>query len=87
MRQSRKELWVVLSSHCSSKKADRMAREAMDICLRVLKKSNKVGSTATKSGTVQCILIISHVTFRDSRVHIFSNNLSRISCILTVFYS
>ena len=27
--------------HCSSKKFERMAREAMEICLRVLKKSNK----------------------------------------------
>ena len=29
--------WV----HCSSKKFERMAREAMDVCLRVLKQSNK----------------------------------------------
>ena len=27
--------------HCSSKKFDRMAREAVDICLRMLKGSNK----------------------------------------------
>ena len=27
--------------HCSSKKFDRMAREAVDICLRMLKESNK----------------------------------------------
>ena len=40
----------------------------------------KVGSTATLSGTVY--LIISHITFRDRRVHFFSDNLSRNSCIL-----
>ena len=28
------------------------------------------------------VLIISHITFRDCRVHIFSDNLSRNSCIL-----
>ena len=36
-RQSRKVLWVVLSS---SKKFERMAQEAVDVCLRVLKESN-----------------------------------------------
>ena len=34
------------------KEFERMAREGMDICLRVLKKASKVGSTATMSGTV-----------------------------------
>ena len=27
------------------------------------------------------VLIISHITFRDCRVHMFSDNLSRNSCI------
>ena len=27
------------------------------------------------------VLIISHITFRDSRMHIFSHNLSRNSCL------
>ena len=46
-----------------------LARKAMEMCLRVLKESNKVGSTATvvRNST----LIISHITFRDCRVHIF----------------
>ena len=35
--------WV----HCSSKNFEILAREVMDICLGVLKESNKVGSTAT----------------------------------------
>ena len=30
------------------------------------------------------VLIISHITFRDCRVHIFSDNLSRKSCINSV---
>ena len=32
---------IVGGFHCSSKKFERMAREAMDICLRVLKESSK----------------------------------------------
>ena len=39
--------WVL----CSSKKFVRMTVEAIDICLHVLKESNKVGSKATVSGT------------------------------------
>ena len=56
-----------------------MAREAIDVCLRVLKKSNKSrfdGYSVKKSA-----LIMSHITFRDCRVHSFSDNLSRNSCI------
>ena len=37
-----------------SKKFERMAREVMDMCLRLLKESNKVGSIATMSGTAYC---------------------------------
>ena len=40
-RQSRKVLWEVLSELGSSKKFERMAREATDICFLVLKESNK----------------------------------------------
>ena len=50
-QQSRKYrgwFWV----NWSSKKIERMTREAIDACLRVLKESKKVGSTATVSGTV-----------------------------------
>ena len=39
--------------HCSSKKFERITREATDVCLRVQKKATKVASsTATVSGTV-----------------------------------
>ena len=68
--------WV----HFCSKKFERMALEAMDVCLRVLKESNK--SRFDGYSVRNCVLIISHVTFRDYRVHIFSDNLSRNSCIL-----
>ena len=47
----------------------------MDVCLRVLEESNK-GGFDTYS-----VRNISHLTFRDCRVHFFSDNLSRNSCI------
>ena len=52
----------------------------MDICLRVLKESNK--SRFDSYSVRNSILIISHITFRDCRGHIFFDNLSRNSCIL-----
>ena len=56
-----------------------MAQEATDVCLRVLKESNK--SRFDGYCVRNSVLIISHVTFRDCRVHIFSDNLSRNSCM------
>ena len=56
-----------------------MAGEAVDICLRVLKESNK--SRFDSYSVRNSVLIISHITFRDCRVHMFSANLSRNSCI------
>ena len=56
-----------------------MAREAMDVCFRVLKESNK--SRFYSYSVRKSALIISHITFRDCRVHSFSDNLSRNSCI------
>ena len=44
-----------------------------------LRKATKLGSTATALGN--SVLIISHITFRSCRVKIFSDNLSRNSCI------
>ena len=78
-RQSRKVLWVILRSLFFKESQDRMAREAMDICLRVLKESNKNRFDSYK--VRNRVLIISHITFRDCRVHIFSDNLSRNSCV------
>ena len=57
-----------------------MAREAMNLCLRVLKESNK--SRFDSCSVRNSVLIISHITFRDCRLHIFSDNLFRNSCIL-----
>ena len=54
----------------------------MDICLRVLKESNK--SRFDSYSVRNSVLIISHITFWDCRVHIFSDNLSRNSCIREV---
>ena len=45
------------SVHCSSKKFERMARAAMDICLRVLKKINK--SRVDSISVMNSVLIIS----------------------------
>ena len=54
----------------------------MGVCLRVLKESNKsrfdIYSVRSNRNS---LLIISHITFRDCRVHMFSDNLSRNSCI------
>ena len=58
-----------------------MTREAMDVCLRVLKESNK--SRFDSYSVRNSILIISHITFRECRAHIFSDNLSQNSCILS----
>ena len=44
------------------------------------RKATKVGSTATV--VRNSVLVIPHITFRDRRVHIFSDNLSRNSCVL-----
>ena len=46
-----------------------MAREAMDVCLRVLKESNK-SKFNSYSAARSSVLIISHITFRDCHVHI-----------------
>ena len=56
-----------------------MAREATDICLWVLKESNK--SRFDSYSVRNSVFSISRITFRDCRVHILSDNLSRNSCI------
>ena len=63
----------------SSKKFERMAEEAVDVCLRVLKESNK--SRFESYSVRNSELIVSHITFRDCRVHTFSDNLPRNGCI------
>ena len=61
--------------HCFSKEFQRMAREAMDIYLRVLKESNK--SRFDSYSLRNKSLIISNITFRDCRVHSFRQRFSK----------
>ena len=61
------------------KKFERMAREAMGIYPWVLEESNKSGFDSYS--VTNSVLRISHIAFRDCRVHIFSDNLSRNNCI------
>ena len=56
-----------------------MAQEAVDVCLLVLKESNK--RSFDSYSVRNSVLIISQITFRDFGVHIFADNLSRNSCI------
>ena len=58
---------------------ERMTREALYVCLRVLKESNK--SKFDSYNVRNSVLIISHITFRICCVHTFSDNLSQNSCI------
>ena len=51
----------------------------MDICLRELKESNI--SRFDNNSVKNSVLNIAHITFRHCRVHIFSDDLSRNSCI------
>ena len=59
-----------------------MTREATDVCLRELKESNK--GRFDSYSVRNSVLIISYITFRDCRAHIFSDNLSRNSCMRQV---
>ena len=52
----------------------------MDLCLQLLKESNK-----NKYSVRNSVLIISHITFRDCRIHIFFDNLSGNSCIQILY--
>ena len=55
-----------------------MVLETMDLCLQLLKKRNN--SRFDSYSVRNRLLIISNITFRDCRVHIFSDHLSRNSC-------
>ena len=73
-------IWV----HCSSKKFERMSREAMDVCLWVLKESNK--SRFNSYSVRNSVLNISHITFWDCRMHtcIFSQTFLEIAVYIHV---
>ena len=51
-----------------------MAQEALEVCLSVLKESNK--SRFDSYSVRNSVLTISHITFQDCRMHIFSDNVS-----------
>ena len=70
-------------AHCFPKKFQRMAQEAIDVCLPVLNESNK--SRFDSYSVRKSALIMSHITFRDCRVHSLSDNLPRNSCLQGVF--
>ena len=78
-RQSRKVLWVVLSA-LFFKEIWKNGTGCLGcyVC-DCWRKATKVSSTATV--VRNSVLIISHITFRDCRVHIFSDNLSRNNCV------
>ena len=54
-----------------------MAREAMDVCLRVLKESNK--SRFDSYSVRKSALIISHITFRVVACTVFSTTFLEIA--------
>ena len=56
----------------------------MDICLRMLKESNK--SRFDSYSVRNSVLLISHITFRDCRVHIFPTTFLEIA-VYSMFQS
>ena len=83
MRQPRKVLWVILRSLFFKESQDRMAGEATDLCLRMLKESDKSRFHSCKGGN--SVLIISHITFRNCHVHIFPTTLLEIAVYKILF--
>ena len=68
--------------HCSSKKFEGVAWEAIDVFLRMLKESNN--RRLYNYSVRNSVLIISHITFRDCRVHIFPTIFLEIAVKKTV---
>ena len=62
--------------HCSSKKFKRMAREAVEVCLLVLKESNK-SRFDSSVGQEQCIDHIPYYLSGLSRKHFFRQPFSK----------
>ena len=52
-----------------------MAQQASDLCLRVLKETNK--SRFDSYSVRNSVFIISHITFQDCHVHFFCDNFSQ----------
>ena len=77
-RLSGKALWVVFEFTVLQRNLQEWHQRPWT-CLRLLKGSNK--NKFDSYSVRNSVLNISHITFRDCRVHIFSDNLSRNSCI------
>ena len=78
-RQSPKVLWVVWSALFFKEIWKNVTGYLRCYVCDYWRKATKVGSTTAVARN--SVLIISHITFRDCRVHIFSDNLSRNNCI------
>ena len=79
-RQSQKVLWFVLRSLFFTEILKEWHERPWTMtCFPVLKRSSKSRFDSYSVGN--SVLIISHITFRDCRVHFFSDNLSRNCCI------
>ena len=71
-------LYKAISRKAVGKRRMQQSRKAMDVCLQMLKKRNKRDKSRFDSYSARnSVFSISHTTFRDCQVHIFSNNLSR----------
>ena len=53
-----------------------MARETINLCLRLLKKISKSNFGSYSISVRNSVLVISYFTFRDCRMHIFSDKSS-----------
>ena len=74
-RQSRKVLWVVLSSLFFKKNLKEWHERPWTVCFRVLKESNK--SRFDSYSDRNSVMITSHISLRDCREHIqFSDDFS-----------
>ena len=56
-----------------------MGQAAVDICLRVLKESNKRSLDSYTCTVRNSVLIISYITFRDCREHILPTTFLEIA--------
>ena len=83
-RQSRKVLWVVLSSLLFQKNLKEWQERPWTYVYECLWKATKVGSTATV--VRKSVLIISHITFRDCPVHVFPTTFLEIAAYLSHKY-
>ena len=71
-------LYTAISRKVVGKRHMRQSRKAMDVCLQMLKDRHKRDKSRFDSYSARnSVFSISHTTFRDCQVHIFSNNLSR----------